>query len=216
MLASKRRLGMLAVAALGLSMVSAVVTPAAVAAPTGSTSITVFLKAPNVAALDRLASARNLTHAQRVAAVTALLPSAAAHREVRDELSAQGFQVTGRDVVVDHGHGQAGHVRHAVRHPSDRGRARERGPRGRSHGRAAPDPAQPARRRCGLPDHGRSAGLPPLHSADRHRLPQCRHPGVRRSVDRRAHDRPHRRDPAAGRLLRPDPRVQQQPRPRPT
>jgi hypothetical protein len=61
----------------------------------GSTSaVTILLKAPNQAGLDRLAGVQGLGHAQRIAALSALLPSAAAHRTVANELRGNGFTVT--------------------------------------------------------------------------------------------------------------------------
>jgi len=70
-----------------------VATPAARAAgPTAS--VTVVLKAPDQAGLNHLATAHGLSHTQRVAALSTLLPSAAAHQAVSDELRANGFTVT--------------------------------------------------------------------------------------------------------------------------
>jgi hypothetical protein len=57
-------------------------------------SVTILLKAPDQAGLDRLATTPDLSHAQRVSALAALLPSAAAHRAVIDNLRSRGFTVT--------------------------------------------------------------------------------------------------------------------------
>jgi hypothetical protein len=59
-----------------------------------TSSITILLKAPHRAALSRLATAHGLTHEQRVAALTPLLPSAATHERVTTALIASGFTVT--------------------------------------------------------------------------------------------------------------------------
>lgn len=59
-----------------------------------TTSVTVLLKAPNQAGLDRLANRHGLSHAERVADLARLLPGAAAHRTVSAELRKDGFTVT--------------------------------------------------------------------------------------------------------------------------
>jgi hypothetical protein len=59
------------------------------------TSVMVLLKAPDQAGLNRLAVAQDLTHAQRVAALAKLIPTATTHRTVAHRLEAAGFQVTG-------------------------------------------------------------------------------------------------------------------------
>lgn len=63
-------------------------------AGTTTSSVTVLLKAPHQARLNRLAVAQGLSHAQRVAALRPLLPSAATHAHVVDELRARGFRIT--------------------------------------------------------------------------------------------------------------------------
>ena len=90
----RRRLAALAAAATAVT--SAVALPtASTAEPAASSTLTVFLKAPDPAALTRLAHATNLSRSQRIAALEPLLPSAAAHRTVENQLSAQGFRVVG-------------------------------------------------------------------------------------------------------------------------
>ena len=75
--------------------------PAAVAdaaeAPTGSTSVTVLLAAPDPAALRDLARRRHLTGAQRRTRLAPLLPTASTRRHVVARLRAEGFAVTGQD-----------------------------------------------------------------------------------------------------------------------
>jgi hypothetical protein len=56
--------------------------------------LTILLKAPHQGALNRLAHVQGLSHNQRVAALSHLLPSAATHQTVIDALHAQGFSVT--------------------------------------------------------------------------------------------------------------------------
>jgi subtilase family serine protease len=73
-------------------------TGAALAAPahaaSGPTrSITVFLKAPHPAGLDRLASAHGLSRAQRLSALSRLIPSDATHSLVSSVLRSQGLKV---------------------------------------------------------------------------------------------------------------------------
>jgi Subtilase family len=71
--------------------------PAQASTPPGSarpTSVTILLKAPDQAGLNRLATAQGLTHAQRVAALAPLLPSPTAHREVAAQLRSAGFTIT--------------------------------------------------------------------------------------------------------------------------
>jgi kumamolisin len=65
------------------------------AAAADSTSITVFLRAPNAAGLAALAGAQGLTHAERVAAVDKLLPTSAEHQQAAQQLAAEGLTVTG-------------------------------------------------------------------------------------------------------------------------
>jgi hypothetical protein len=68
-------------------------TTAAGSAP--KSSVTVLLKAPDQAGLNRLATASGQSHAQRVAALARLLPTAAAHHLVESALQRQGYTVTG-------------------------------------------------------------------------------------------------------------------------
>lgn len=63
-------------------------------AGTTASAVTVLLKAPHQARLNRLAVAQDLSHAERVAALRPLLPSAATHARVVDELRARGFTIT--------------------------------------------------------------------------------------------------------------------------
>jgi subtilase family serine protease len=75
-------------------------TGAVVAAPAGhavsgpTRSVTVFLKAPNSAGLDRLAASHGLSRAQRLAALSRLLPSNATHSLVASTLRSDGMTVT--------------------------------------------------------------------------------------------------------------------------
>ncbi|MBV9873062.1 MAG: S8 family serine peptidase [Frankiaceae bacterium] len=57
-------------------------------------SITVLLKAPHPKALSRLATEHGLTHDQRIAALTPLVPSPAAHARVVAALASRGFSIT--------------------------------------------------------------------------------------------------------------------------
>ncbi|HEX3823498.1 MAG TPA: S53 family peptidase [Mycobacteriales bacterium] len=68
-------------------------TPAAGTGPATS-AVTILLKAPDQAGLDRLSAATDLDHAQRVAALSRLLPTAAARRSVVATLRNRGFTVT--------------------------------------------------------------------------------------------------------------------------
>jgi hypothetical protein len=85
-----RPLVVLAIGALAAGTLAAA--PARAGDPT--TGVTVLLKAPEPAALARLAAVTGLSHAQRMAKLARLLPGAAAHRQVADALSASGFTVT--------------------------------------------------------------------------------------------------------------------------
>lgn len=62
----------------------------------GATSVTVFLKAPDPAALDRLAATQGLTRAQRTSALSRLVPGTPAHDQVEKALRTAGFRVTGQ------------------------------------------------------------------------------------------------------------------------
>lgn len=84
-----------------LSLGAAAVGTGAMAAPAqgaveaASTShITIVLAAPDAAGLDRLVAAHGLTHAQRVAAVSRLVPSEATHALVAAELRTEHLTVT--------------------------------------------------------------------------------------------------------------------------
>jgi hypothetical protein len=68
-----------------------VATPATATAP--STSVTILLTAPNPAGLDALANASGLSHAQRLAELAALVPSAADRGSVVDALHDEGFSI---------------------------------------------------------------------------------------------------------------------------
>jgi hypothetical protein len=65
--------------------------PPLVAGP--RTSVTILLKAPNQAGLNRLSVSHGLSHSQRVGALAALLPSRAVHDRVADELRQAGYSV---------------------------------------------------------------------------------------------------------------------------
>jgi hypothetical protein len=66
--------------------------PAVAASPT--TGVTVFLRGPDNAALQQLANAHGLTHAQRVRALSQLLPTAKEHAAAASALRAEGLTVT--------------------------------------------------------------------------------------------------------------------------
>jgi hypothetical protein len=68
--------------------------PATASAPNPTTTVTILLKTPDQHSLNRLATARGLSHAERLAALAAVLPGAAAHRSVADELRSNGFTIT--------------------------------------------------------------------------------------------------------------------------
>ncbi|HWC33871.1 MAG TPA: S53 family peptidase [Mycobacteriales bacterium] len=76
------------VAAIGATAVPAAATPS-------QTGITVFLEAHHMAQLRQLAAAHGLSHAERVAALRKLLPSASQHDAVVHALRADGLTVTG-------------------------------------------------------------------------------------------------------------------------
>jgi hypothetical protein len=59
-----------------------------------ATSVTILLKAPDQVGLNHLATAHGLSHAQRVAALARLLPTAATRRAVVDSLRERGFSIT--------------------------------------------------------------------------------------------------------------------------
>jgi hypothetical protein len=84
---------MLAVCASMLLGVGFITSVAAQADPP-RTSVTILLKAPNPAGLQRLARATGLSHAQRMAALAPLLPSAATRARVAAGLASQGYTVT--------------------------------------------------------------------------------------------------------------------------
>lgn len=67
--------------------------PMAAHASTGTTQVTVFLKAPKPSALSSLAQAAGLDHAQRMARLADLVPGSAAHASVAQALSNAGLQV---------------------------------------------------------------------------------------------------------------------------
>jgi hypothetical protein len=78
----------------GILMAAGLVAGAPAHASAPSSSVTILLKAPDQAGLNRLAAAQGLSHAQRVTALASLLPSTAAHQQVSAELAARGFTVT--------------------------------------------------------------------------------------------------------------------------
>ncbi|HEX3898096.1 MAG TPA: S53 family peptidase [Mycobacteriales bacterium] len=85
----------LAVATTIVAATGATIAPALAAQPAGpATGVTVFLKAPDSAALQRLADAHGLTHAQRVRALRVLLPSTAEHTQAIAALRDAGLKVT--------------------------------------------------------------------------------------------------------------------------
>ena len=67
--------------------------PMAAHASTGTTQVTVFLKAPRPSALAALAQASGLSQPQRMARLSGLVPSAATHAGVADALAAAGLRV---------------------------------------------------------------------------------------------------------------------------
>ncbi|HVY10050.1 MAG TPA: hypothetical protein VHB18_07895 [Mycobacteriales bacterium] len=77
-----------------VGMLAGTLAPAGAYAASPATGITVFLKAPHLKALHQLARARGLTHAQRVAALSKLLPSAADRRSAVQALQDAGLKVT--------------------------------------------------------------------------------------------------------------------------
>ncbi|HVW81403.1 MAG TPA: hypothetical protein VHB69_10765 [Mycobacteriales bacterium] len=86
----------LAVATVVVAGTAATIAPAVAATPAGpATGVTVFLKGPDNAALQRLAEAHGLTHAQRMRALRQLLPTAAEHAQAVAALRDEGLTVTG-------------------------------------------------------------------------------------------------------------------------
>jgi subtilase family serine protease len=93
-------------------------TGAALAAPahaaSGPTrSVTVFLKAPNSAGLDRLAASHGLSRAQRLSALSRLVPSDATHSLVASTLRSEGMKVTGQTAWSLTASGPASAITHA-------------------------------------------------------------------------------------------------------
>jgi kumamolisin len=84
----------LAVATTIVAATGAAITPGLAHATGPTTGITVFLKGPDNAALQRLADAHGLTHAQRVRALTQLLPTTAEHAQAVAALRDEGMKVT--------------------------------------------------------------------------------------------------------------------------
>jgi kumamolisin len=85
----------LAVATTIVAATGATIAPALAAQPAGpATGVTVFLKAPDGAALQRLANAHGLTHAQRMRALSVLLPTSAERAQAVAALRDAGLQVT--------------------------------------------------------------------------------------------------------------------------
>jgi hypothetical protein len=79
---------------LGAVLAAGVIAAPGATAASPAESITVFLRAPNLAGLDRLAAAHGLTHAQRVARLARLVPSASTESAVTKALGADGVRVT--------------------------------------------------------------------------------------------------------------------------
>lgn len=84
-----RAAALVGVAVLAAGLVS---TPSAIASGP-RTTITVLLKAPDAARLAKLAAATGDNHSQRVSALDAVLPDAAAHQTVRSALTSAGFTI---------------------------------------------------------------------------------------------------------------------------
>jgi kumamolisin len=87
-----RVLGVLSAGVFAVASLSAVTAPTATAYP-GTSTLTVFFKAPRPAALSKLAAARGLTRAQRLAALATLVPSTATRSGVANSLRGNGFRV---------------------------------------------------------------------------------------------------------------------------
>lgn len=88
-----RRLTHVAVLASAGALVAGTMAAAPAIATSPSAGITVLLKAPHPAQLRQLAQATGLSRAQRMAELSRLLPSAAAHQQAVDDLRAQGFTI---------------------------------------------------------------------------------------------------------------------------
>jgi subtilase family serine protease len=93
-------------------------TGAALAAPAhaagGPTrSVTVFLKAPNSAGLDQLAVSHGLSRAQRLSALSRLVPSDATHSLVASTLRSEGMKVTSQTSWSLTASGPASAISHA-------------------------------------------------------------------------------------------------------
>jgi hypothetical protein len=113
-----------AAAAIALVGAAFLAAPPAAASSTAS-SITVFLRAPHMADLDRLAAAQGLTHAQRVAKLARLVPSDTARDTVTRSLLSDGLIVGSQTAWSITAHGPAsaiasafGRRPDAVAHPT--------------------------------------------------------------------------------------------------
>jgi hypothetical protein len=95
-----------AVAAGGLIAAGVLAAPSADAS-SPQVSITAFLRAPNPTGLDQLAAAHGLTHAQRIAALARLVPSAATRASVSRVLAAEGLTVGDQTAWSITAHGPA-------------------------------------------------------------------------------------------------------------
>jgi hypothetical protein len=73
---------------------AAALAPAPASADSGDTTITVFLKAPNPTGLAQLADSHGLSRAQRLSALSTLVPSAATHQQIAAQLRSTGYSVT--------------------------------------------------------------------------------------------------------------------------
>lgn len=94
MLGSSRPMRILVATGTGALLAGSLVAMAPAHADAAATSVTILLKAPNQAGLDRLATAQGLSRAQRIAALSPLLPSADTRQRVTTELHNEGFVVT--------------------------------------------------------------------------------------------------------------------------
>lgn len=88
----RRALALLTSAALAAGVVGAL-TPAPATADPASSTITVFLKAPDPAELEQLAQAQGLPRAERLAELKNLVPSAATHSQIAQQLRLRGYSV---------------------------------------------------------------------------------------------------------------------------
>ena len=90
----RRRVVPLLLATVLTASMAGALAPAAARSTDSAAAVTVFLKAPDLAALRRLAAAGDMSHAARLAALSRLVPSAATHDAVVRSLRASGFRIT--------------------------------------------------------------------------------------------------------------------------